>query len=361
MLIVQNAMEPASIRNAIIDMIAAGATDIRVASAYVTLAGSNILLSAVADVVGLEAFAAMPKSLVTSFDFGITDPQALRRWQALGNSTVHVSGAQMLAQGSLMPLRAFHPKLYAFGIDAQTCCALVGSANLTSRGFSVNTEAAWVQQDVPRAAIDAALAKASFDTISLTEELLAAYEALRQAQPPPPEIEQEAQPVAPPTPVVGAELLLFRVAIETGAINPASYTAMWVHGEALQGGSRNQLELPRGGHRFFGYVFNQYDYPHNLTIGLPVIRSGAHTWNDRRLTWHGNNRMERMNLPTAAQGGFDYADTAVMFRRLTDGSFELIVTPWDSDLARSWRQASAQRQTLFRLGTVATNRIVGLI
>ncbi len=68
-----------------------------------------------------------------------------------------------------------------------------------------------------------------------------------------------------------------------------------------------------------------------------------------------------MNLPTAAQGGFEYADTAVMFRRLADGSFELIVTPWDSDLARSWRQASAQQQALFRLGTVATSRIVGLL
>src|SRR3546814_15538200 len=81
----------------------------------------------------------------------------------------------------------------------------------------------------------------------------------------------------------------------------------------------------------------------------------------RRLTWHGNNKMERMNLPTAAQGGFNYADSAVMFRRLTNGSFELIVTPWESDLARSWRQASAQRQTLFCLGTVATNRVVGLL
>jgi len=50
-----------------------------------------------------------------------------------------------------------------------------------------------------------------------------------------------------------------------------------------------------------------------------------------------------------------------MFRRLADGSFELIVTPWDSDLARSWRQASAQRQALFRLGTVATSRVVGLL
>jgi hypothetical protein len=50
-----------------------------------------------------------------------------------------------------------------------------------------------------------------------------------------------------------------------------------------------------------------------------------------------------------------------MFRRLANGSFELIVTPWDSDFARSWWQASAQRQTIFRLGTVAINRIVGLL
>lgn len=310
---------------------------------------------------GPAAFAAIPKTLVTSFDFGLTEPEALQRWRALANSTVLVSGAQILAQGSLMPQRAFHPKLYVFGSDPRTCSTLVGSANLTSRGFSVNTEAAWVQQGVPRSIADAAFDKARFETTALTDDLLAAYVALRQAQPPPPEIRQEAQPVAAPAPVPVAALPLFRLAIETGAIDPAAYSAMWVHGEALQGGSGNQLELPRGGHRFFGFVFDQYDYPHNLTIGQPVLRSGARVWNDRRLTWHGNNRMERMNLPTATQGGFDYQDTAVMFRRLTDGSFELIVTPWESDLARSWRQASAQRNLLFRLGTIATNRVVGLI
>lgn len=361
MLIVQNAAEPASLRNALVDIVTAGAIDIRAASAYVTLGGANILLSAVANAVGPGAFAAMPKTLVTSFDFGLTEPRALQHWRGLANATVFVAGVQRLAQGSLMPRRAFHPKLYIFGRDSQTCSTLVGSANLTSRGFSVNTEAAWMQQGVPRVDADAAFDKVRFETTALTDDLLAAYTVLRQAQPPSPEIEQEAQPVAAPAPVAGAALPLFRLAIANGAVNPADYAAMWVHGEALQGGSSNQLELPRGGHRFFGFVFDQYDYPHNLTIGEPVLRSGARVWNDRRLTWHGNNRMERMNLPTAAQRGFDYADTAVMFRRLIDGSFELIVTPWESDLARSWRQASAQRQTLFRLGTVATNRVVGLL
>ncbi|WP_262048976.1 phospholipase D family protein [Bradyrhizobium sp. Bra78] len=361
MLIVQSAAEPAAIRNAIVDLIAPAPISMQVAAAYVTQGGSGILLAALENAAGQAAFTAMPKVLVTSFDFGLTEPQALRQWQALPNTEVRVSGAQRLLEGSLLPARAFHPKLYAFSIDAQHCNALIGSANLTSRGFSVNTEAAWAERDIPRRQIEAAFTSAGFETVLLTEALLATYERLRIAQPPPREIQQEAEPVAAPAPPVAAATPLFRMAIANGTINPGNFNAMWVQGEALQGGSRNQLELPRGGHRFFGFVFNQYDYPDNLKIGLPVLRSGAHVWTDRRLTWHGNNGMERMNLPTAAQGGFNYADTAVMFRRLADGSFELIVTPWDSDLARSWRQASAQRNTLFRLGSIATNRVVGLL
>lgn len=109
MLIVQNAATPANMRNAVVDMIAAGATDVRVASAYVTLGGASILLNALADSLTPAAFAAMPKTLVTSFDFGLTEPQALRRWQESGNATVHVSGAQRLAQGSLMRCGHFTP------------------------------------------------------------------------------------------------------------------------------------------------------------------------------------------------------------------------------------------------------------
>jgi hypothetical protein len=136
---------------------------------------------------------------------------------------------------------------------------------------------------------------------------------------------------------------------------------MWVQGEGLQGGSVNQLELPRGGHRFFGFDFDNYAYPDNTLIGQPVLRMGGKTWSDRKLTWHGRNKMERINLPTVSQGGANYTDSAVMFRRLSDDSFELIVTPWESDLAKSWRQASQKRSTMFRLGRIGTNRLVGLL
>ena len=113
-------------------------------------------------------------ALITSFDFGLTQPEALRQWHHLANAAVVVSGANRLAQGSLRPQRSFHPKLYAFSKDAHTSNALVGSANLTGRGFSVNTEAAWVQHGIERAVVDAAFDRARFETTALTEDLLAA-------------------------------------------------------------------------------------------------------------------------------------------------------------------------------------------
>ena len=71
--------------------------------------------------------------------------------------------------------------------------------------------------------------------------------------------------------------------------------------------------------------------------------------------------MERLNLPTRTQGGPAYADSAIMFRRLAEGYFELIVTPLNSDLARAWGQASSQTGNLYRLGGPATSRLVGLL
>ena len=361
MLVIQNSIAPAKIRHALVDLAGQDTTELRVASAYVTRSGSNVLLEAITNSLGERAFSAIPKILVTSFDFGLTEPHALQDWIDLDNAQVLVTGASMLEHGSLTPTRAFHPKMYAFGKGGSTFNMLVGSANLTGRGLSVNAEAAWSQQHVPSEQIDAAFARIRHETLELSPNLLAAYTELRRRLPTPPQIGSETYPVEPPVPVPRARLQLFRTVIEAGTLNPPDFNSMWVQGEGLQGGSRSQLELPRGAHTFFGFSFHQYDYPQNLTIGRPILRRGASVWDNRKLTWHGNNRMERLNLPTPAQGGSNYADSAVMFRRLPDNSFELIVTPWESDLARAWRQASAQNRLLYRLGAVATSRLVGLI
>jgi HKD family nuclease len=361
MLIVQNGSQPGAVRNALVDLDLGEAAELRIAAAYVNSGGSAILLNAFRDAIGAAALDALPKTLITSFDYGITEPAALRKWSALNNASVFVAGADRVAAGSLRPKIAFHPKIYAFRRAGGSFGAIIGSANLTGRGFGSNTEAVWAHNEIDPASFDFAFEQARWGTVPLTAQLIDQYEALRVAQPPAPDHAAEVQPVPPPIPVPPGELQVFRVAIASGAIDPADYGAMWIQGEALQGGSGNQLELPRGAHRFFGLAFDQYEYPHNLTIGYPVLRRGAKIWEDRPLTWHGNNRMERLNLPTLAQGGADYSDSATMFRRRDDGSFELIVTPWDSDLSRAWRSASRANNTLFRLGTIATNRQVGLI
>ncbi len=360
MLIIQNSTAPAEIRHALIDLAGQDTTEIRIASAYVTHSGSSALLQAIERSLEGDAFAAIPKLLVTSFDFGLTEPLALTSWRNLNNGSVRVVGAEMLEADSLTPSQAFHPKMYAFRKRDSKFNLLIGSANLTGRGLTRNAEAAWSQESVPQIDIDNAFARVSQQAVNLSDDLLTSYESLRKRRPSPPEIRREVENVEAPATVPDTSLSLFRDAIDSDGIIPQEYSTMWVQVEKLQGGSESQLEMPRGAHSFFGFRFAGHYHQDVQMIGQPKLRSAAHTWQDRPLTWHGNNRMERLNLPTQAQGGFMYVDSAVMFRRLPDHSFELIVEPWESDIARAWRHASTQSRLLFKLGR-NTNRLVGLI
>lgn len=358
MLVVQSPLAPGRIRDAVADLISEQTVAVQVASAYTTLAGSQLLFDLLEQSAGSSAFSNIRKTLVTSFDFGITEPQALRHWLSLAHATVRVGGygyqgSDLAAHGS-----AFHPKVYAFTIDEKTCNVLVASANLTARGFTVNTEAGWSQHGFAVSGIEAAFSQLSRASRHLTPSMLDAYARQRHsATPSSPRTEGTPVPAFSPS----EPLPFFRDVVESGSIDLSAHNAMWVHADALQGGSRNQLELPRGGHRFFGLDFQRYDHPHNLTIAPVKLRRGSRTWPERRLTWHGSNRMERLNLPTPSQGGPRYADSVVMFRRLQDRWFELVVAPLGSDLANAWASASSQTGTLFALGSRATSRMVGLL
>ncbi len=360
MLIVQTPLAPATIRNAIVDLLADKTSEVRIASAYVTLQGSKILFDCLSKFLDPKQIDAIPKLLLTSLDFGLTEPAALSFWSGLPNATVRVAGAKSVANGSLLPTQAYHPKVYAFGLPRRANL-LVGSANMTSRGLTINSEAMWAQKNIALSSLDEIFSKLTTGTVPLTNNLLTNYRALQKKKPPPKALKGLTQSVPPPAPVAAGSLLPFREAVESGTVNPAHYSEFWVQVQGLQGGSSNQLELPRQGHRFFGFNFSNYSFPDKMTIGVVMLRAGASRWSDRLLTWHGNNKMERINLPTKAQGGFQYADSAIMFRRLPDGSFELVTEAWESDLARSWRRASAASGLLFRLRSAASSRLVGLI
>jgi HKD family nuclease len=356
MFIVQNDLRPGEIQNALFDLMRPGIEDVRVCSAYVSLSGSQILFDGITRAAPNGNHAGVRKTIITSLDFGLTDPMALQFWQDAENSRVLVSGASLLQQRNLIPCACFHPKFYVFGRPDGTVGSLVGSANLTNRGLTVNAEVAWLQMehrqpDDLNRAWDAAVQPA----IPLTREILEAYRALRvRAAPRHPT--EELEPLPPPQ--IGP--LGQYVPFGDAHIDPGDYNQMWVQSRGLQGGAQTQLELPRRSHRFFGARYAGYAFNHVDHIAEPVLVSGHRLWRDRPLTWHGDNAMERINLPSLAMGGFNYANSLILFRKIAPNTFELRVHPWDSDSARAYLEASQRAQLVFRVGQ-NSNRLAGFI
>lgn len=356
MLVVQNESRPGEIQSALHDLMRNGIERVRVCSAYISVAGSELLFDAIRRSAPNGNHRGVAKTVVTSLDFGLTEPEALEFWSRVANCSVLVAGTAQLEDGSLTPRSAFHPKLYLFDGPDGAVGSLTGSANLTSRGLTINSEVAWFEtehRDMP--ATDAAWEAAIEPAVPLTDEILDAYRALRRraiaARP-----IDEFEPV--PEPAIG-RLSLYRPFSEA-RINPSRYRFMWVQSRGMQGGAGTQLELPRGSHRFFGANYTDYDFARVDHIAEPVLVAGRKRWRDRPLTWHGDNAMERINLPSHAMGGFRYEDSLIMFRRLAQNTYELRVHPWNSDSARAYVEASRLADLVFRVGR-NSSRLAGFI
>ena len=147
MLIVQNELRPNEIQNALFDLMRDGMSRVRVCSAYMSITGSKLLFDGIRRAAKRGDHEGVIKVIVTSLDYGLTDPAALRFWNDLANSHVLVSGVSLLEQESLVPEAAFHPKFYLFDKPDGTVASLVGSANLTNRGLTINSEVAWFEKD----------------------------------------------------------------------------------------------------------------------------------------------------------------------------------------------------------------------
>lgn len=350
MLIYQSPIRANSVLEAISDCASADTTAYRVAVAYATREGARTLIGEIAYQVG-ESWATIPKTVITCFDFGHTEPAAL---ELLRENGFEVRIANLEADGKIR-LRSnpssFHPKLYlAYQLDRVQ--AVVGSANLSRRALSVNSEAvSVVELDLQE--VDEIWAELEAGSVLLSEEMLSAYRecrprqraATRQDEPPVP---RQCEP---------DDLPIFRKTVEDGVINPNEHQALWVEAGGTSGGSGNQLELPRLAQRFFGFQFDQYDDEQRM-IGEPMLKANAGSW-PRPLTWHGHNGMERINLPTKTQSGLEYAHQIVLFQR-SGTAFEITVAAPESARAVSWIEESAASGTLFRVSANSARRC-GLI
>jgi HKD family nuclease len=358
MLITQNSAHPAQIQNALLDLLRDGVQSIRVCSAYMSLAGSKLLLDAVTRAARKGRHENVRKTIVTSLDFGLTEPAALDFWMRTANCSVLVAGTRGLANGQLLPAAAFHPKFCIVNRSARRVGTLVGSANFTSRGLTINSEVAWLEleHDEPQL-VDDAWAAAIQPAIPLTPEILEQYRALRKriALRRPPSERIEVKPVPRPALEPPRQYPSF----VDSDIDARAFDQMWIQASGLAGGSSTQLELPRGAHRFFGAKFNQYAFARVRHIGEPTLVAGHSKWRGCSLTWHGHNRMERINLPSRAKGGFAYANSLVLFRRLAQNTFELRVHEWNSDSARACVEASRRASLVFRVGR--SDRLTGFL
>lgn len=340
MLVIQSPENPGSIRNALSDLLTDDLRAVRIAAAYVTKEGSELVYDAVCRQVGGRNMDKLDKVIIASLDYGLTDPAALAWWRAKGNCRVFVAGSESIARGTLKPkTSAFHPKLYVFERRSGRSNLLSGSANMTGRGLSLNTEAALARKNVPLVEVDKAFSIIQRQSRLLDDALLLQYRDLRCRRPPSREMRFEVTPVAKPNINIDS-IKLFWDDIEANNLNPAQFDQMWVEALRVEGGSANQLEIARGSNRFFGFMFTDYDKKRQVEIGTLGLNAGRVRWIDRTLSWHGKNGMERLNLPTLAKGGYSYAKTLVLFRRISKDQFELVVAPTSSDLAKSWQLAS---------------------
>ena len=345
-LIVQTSLHPTAMLGALERLALSDTAKLRIAVAYTTTGGCDDLMPRLASRIG-NTWPGVAKTIITSFDFGLTEPAALRDLR---------DQYGFVLRRTAIPGASFHPKLFSFTYS-RGLAVMVGSANLTRAALTVNTEAASVMQYAQRpVTFEQQWAELEAASTALSEPDIAAYETRRRttqrpAFPPDP-------PIAPPSPPPPRKVSPFLAAIQAGNLNPAAYSNLWVEaGSMSSSGSHSQLELPRGGNRFFGFSYSNYDGAQR-TIGYPVLFAGGAEWSDRSLAWHGDNGMERLNLPTPSQGGFQYRGTAILFRRIGT-RFQIQVAAWNSPIAMAWRGASAQTGLTFRLGTRST-RTCGL-
>jgi hypothetical protein len=317
------------------------------------------LISLLADKLGEKRWREIPKQFITSVDFGITDPDAVELLAAVPNCSVFLAETGALSRAGLRPGVSFHPKLYVLDKGARRAL-MAGSANLTETAFTVNTEVVYTSEDEDPAAIDAMWEALRAQAVPADGDLLSQYRERREAlkrERADTNVDRDERPPVMKIPLPGA-LPVFSEEIAGGGLDPSAFDRFWVQAGAMSsGGSYNQLELPRGANRFFGYEFDGYDSPHEVIAYLTLTIAGR-AWDDRKLTWHGNNMMERINLPTNKQGGFEYRGSAILFARHATG-FELFVVPWGDPAAVSWREASAEAGRIYKLGQNST-RVCGL-
>ncbi|HQT88957.1 MAG TPA: phospholipase D family protein [Acidiphilium sp.] len=247
-----------------------------------------------------------PSRWLFGLDYGRTQPQALRRIIQKPNTEVKiVDGAWIVEQEGFLPRRDFHAKLALLRNPQEVRFGMVvGSGNFSSNGLKKSLEGGAViyvdnKVDYNKCLSKSfAIAKGLWKNATPAEEVLSAYEER------------------------WTNSFSRGVAIaEDGIFGPRQI--FWIEagyvtknrGEFSPG---NQIDLPRGMSRFFGFNPDR-NLPLNSIIGAVTFLTpvGGPITRNLRL---GNNQMEKITLPIPETHGFDIYDGKVLvFQTHEDG------------------------------------------
>lgn len=267
-------------------------------------------------------------------DYGRTQPQALRLMIEKPNTEVRIyDGTWVVEKEGFLPRRDFHMKAgFLINRDKNRFGMVVGSGNFSLNGLQQAAECgasfrAETKADFKNTFYSAfKAAKALWETATLAQDILNVYEhRWREAG------IQRAGGVDVDPPVYEGITAFW---IEAGYVTRN-------RGDDKPG---NQIDMPRGMSRYFG--FNVPDsLPPNSTIGSVTFEppAGGNVSRNLRL---GNNMMEKITLPIPESHGFDMYDGKVLVFSRNNQSF------------RMWALEAADFEVAFghRLGAV---RVMG--
>lgn len=263
-------------------------------------------------------------------DYGRTQPQALRFMLEKPNTDIRIyDGAWVVEREGFLPRRDFHMKT-SFLINKTNARfgTVIGSGNFSSNGL--------------RRSVECGASHRTSKPIEFQKTFYAAFKAaegLWEAATPAQDILEAYE-----------DRWKSAVAIKTGGPdeplpNYEDVEAFWIEAGYVtpnrgEGKPGNQIDMPRGMNRYFGFNAPN-DLPVNSVIGSVTFKppSGGLVSNNLRL---GNNMMEKISLPIPEKHGFDIYDGKV-----------LVFVP-EAGLFRMWALEAADFEAAFghRLGAV---------
>ena len=166
---------------------------------------------------------------------------------------VRIADPEVRLKPGFAPNFPFHPKMF-IADRGKTVATLIGSANISNAAFTDSSEAAILENavaDVPE--LETGWSALWNNASDLTQALYTDYEKRWNKLPNPP------REVPPQETAETREVVTFLSAIDDNALVPHKFDHLWIEaGSMSSGGSHSQLELPRGGNRFFGGDFDDY-------------------------------------------------------------------------------------------------------